>query len=367
MQISAGRAGQRAGQLHPLAHAAGQLARAAARRSRRGRPARATRRRRGAARRAATPCSASGSSTLRRAVRHGSSASSWKTRARSASRPPTASRRRRRSARPAAGSRPARARSRVDLPQPEGPSDDQDLAGRHVEVDALDDRLAGVAQRERLGADRRRRTPGRTVRRAVAAMRGHAVAPVPRRGSQRVSRRPSSSTQPEVSQPSTPMVIMPTKHAGVVDDRVGLPGAVADAELAGDHLRGDHADPRHAHADRQPAEDAGQDARAAPRSRSTCRRPPPIVQHGVLPHGRQRPHGVPGADQDREERRGEGDEDDALLVGGEQQDRHRHQRDRRDRPHHLEQRLQHVGEPAASGRAAMPSADPERPRRARSR
>ncbi|EPJ38375.1 putative Taurine import ATP-binding protein TauB [Streptomyces afghaniensis 772] len=64
---------------------------------------------------------ARGSSTLARRVRHGSRASSWKTRARSAEGPvsgcPSWA------ISPASGdSRPARVRSRVDLPQPEGPT-----------------------------------------------------------------------------------------------------------------------------------------------------------------------------------------------------------------------------------------------------
>ena len=66
--------------------------------------------------------------------------------------------------------------------------------------------------------------------------------------------------------------------------------------------------------------------------------------HRVLPDRRQRTHRVPGADHDREVGGQERDEDDARLVGGEQQDRDRHDRDGRDGPGQLGQRAEDVGE-----------------------
>ena len=78
--------------------------------------------------------------------------------------------------------------------------------------------------------------------------------------------------------------------------------------------------------------------------------PPAAAQgaHRVLPQRGQRPHRVPGADHDREVGRQERDEHDAGLVGGEQQDRHRHHRDRRNRPGQLGQRTEQVGEQAGA-------------------
>ena len=192
------------GRAAPAAACRRRAGRAAGRRSGPGRPGPATRRRAGAARPRPTPCSASGSSTLRRAVRHGSSASSWKTRARSASGPVT---------RRAVGDDLAgeRAQQAGDGPQQGGlaaaggAEHDQDLAGRDVEVDALDDRLAGVA-----------RGTGRRHGRRTGSWRGVVghQALLCSEASQRVSRRPSSSTQPEVSQPMAPIESMPTRTLG---------------------------------------------------------------------------------------------------------------------------------------------------------
>ena len=52
----------------------------------------------------------------------------------------------------------------------------------------------------------------------------------------------------------------PDEHVRLGQHGVGLPVAVADAEASGDHLSEDHADPRDADADRQPSEDAREDA-----------------------------------------------------------------------------------------------------------
>ena len=163
-----------------------------------------------------------------------------------------------------------------------------------------------------------------------------------------MSRRPTSSTQPD----GDPADGADREHAdedvGIVDDRVGLPGAVAEAEVAGDHLGRDHADPGDAHADGEPAEDPGHDAgqddvpstrrRLAPmvssasshtvgRARTACRVLTRIGKNAAVAVMKTMP----------------------CSLRREQQDRHRHQRDRRDRPGDLQQRLEDVGHPARAG------------------
>mgnify|MGYP003693897569 CR=1 FL=1 len=135
--------------------------------------------------------------------------------------------------------------------------------------------------------------------------------------------------------PSTPMQIMPSAMSAVLHQRIGLPGEVADAELAGDHLGGDQRHPGDAHTDGEAGKDVRQrggeidlaeDRRSRARLDTAPRAPAPgstiAMPCSVLM-------------QDREERAEEGDEDDALLVRRPQHDRHRHPGDGGDRAKHL--------------------------------
>ncbi len=77
----------------------------------------------------------------------------------------------------------------------------QYLAGRDVQVDAVQDGVPGVAEAEVAGGQ------------PQAWCGAHWALPG-RVGSHRVTRRPRSSTAAEVSRPSTPMVAIPTNTPG---------------------------------------------------------------------------------------------------------------------------------------------------------
>ena len=124
------------------------------------------------------------------------------------------------------------------------------------------------------------------------------------------------------------------RDVGVLNERIGLPGEVADAELAGDHLGRDQRHPGDAHTDSQAGKDMRQrggeidlaEDRALARAQTLRRAYQHLVDHL---------HAVERVDENGEERAEEGDEDDALLVRRPQHDRHRHPGDGGDRPKHL--------------------------------
>ena len=103
------------------------------------------------------------------------------------------------------------------------------------------------------------------------------------------------------------------RDVGVLHQRIGLPGEIADAELAGDHLGRDQRHPGDAHADGEAGEDVRQrggkidlaEDRRFARTEALRRAHQHRIDHR---------HAVQRVEQDREERAEEGDEDDALFV-----------------------------------------------------
>lgn len=139
---------------------------------------------------------------------------------------------------------------------------------------------------------------------------------------------------------------------GVVLDGVGLPGVIADAELAGDHFRRHQAEPRGAHADGQAGDDARRSARKNDLQQDGPAPCPEAFRRGDQPWV-DAFDAVHGVEQDREQCAGEGDEHHRQLRRGKHQDRQGNPRHRRDRTQHFQGWQQQIFGPfrAADGQA----------------
>lgn len=157
-----------------------------------------------------------------------------------------------------------------------------------------------------------------------------------------MTRRPTNSTAADVTNPSTPMVMMPTKTSGyantVYDCHVRYPTPSRPEIIS--------AETTQIQATPIPTDSPPKTLGRLPGSttRNSTSQAAAEGADRLLPQRRQGAHRMPGADHDRKVRGEEGDEDNPGLIAGEQQDGDGHNRDRRNRPCEFGQRTKDVGE-----------------------